>query len=155
MRVEAGTSAVRVRKRRRARSRRLLIQRLLALTTVAIIAGLGLGLAFAGAPGRIAKGVSVAGVDVGGLTPGQAAAKLQSRARAVANVPVVFIAGGRRWRLKPGNLGVEADWAAAARLAEQHGDGFGPLRGFRRLGVRVFGADVSPPTRVWERALDY
>ena len=153
--MEAGTSAVRIRKRRRARSRRILIQRLLALTTVAIVAGLGLGLAFAGSPGRIAKGVSVAGVDLGGLTSGQAISKLEARASTVASVPVVFTAGRRRWRLKPGNLGVEADWAAAVRLAEQHGDGFGPLRGFRRLGVRVFGADVSPPTRVWRRALDY
>jgi vancomycin resistance protein YoaR len=155
LRVEAGTSAVRVRKRRRARSRRLLVQRLLALTAVVVVAGVVLGLAFAGSPGRIADGVTIAGVDVGGLTPGQATAKLESRARAVANVPVTFTAGGHRWRLRPGNLGVEADWAAAAKLAEQHGDGFAPLRGFRRLGVRVFGADVSPPTRVWERALNY
>jgi vancomycin resistance protein YoaR len=155
LRVEAGSSAVRVRKRRRARSRRLLIQRLLALTTVVVFAGVVLGLAFAGSPGRIADGVTVAGVDVGGLTAGEATAKLTARAQAVSNVPVIFAAGGHRWRLRPGNLGVEADWAAAVKLAEQHGDGFAPLRGFRRLGVRVFGADVSPPTRVWSRALNY
>jgi vancomycin resistance protein YoaR len=155
LRVEAGTSAVRVRKRRRARSRWLLAQRLLALTILTVVVGLGLGLAFAGSPGRIAQGVTVAGVGVGGLTAGEATAKLEARARAVANVPVTFTAGRHRWRLRPGNLGVEADWAAAVKLAEQHGDGFGPLRGFRRLGVRVFGADVSPPTRVWKRALDY
>ena len=153
--MEASTSAVRIRRRRRARSRRLLVQRLLALTAVVVVAGVGLGLGFAGSPGRIAEGVSVAGVDVGGLTQGEATAKLKARAHAVANVPVVFRAGGHHWRLRPGNLGVEADWAAAVRLAEQHGDGFGPLRGFRRIGVRVFGADVSPPTRVWARALDY
>ena len=153
--MEAGTSAVRVRKRRRARSRRLLAQRLLALSAVAVVAGVVLGFAFAGSPGRIAKGVSVAGVDVGGLTAGEATAKLEDRARAVANVPVVFTAGGHRWRLRSVNLGVEADWAAAVKLAERHGDGFGPFRGFRRLGVRVFGADVSPPTRVWDRALNY
>ena len=153
--MEAGTSAVRIRKRRRARSRRLLIQRLLALTAVVVATGVALGLAFAGSPGRIADGITVAGVDVGGLTAGEATAKLEARAHAVANVPVTFTAAGHRWRLRPGNLGVEADWAAAAKLAEQHGDGFGPLRGFRRLGVRVFGADVSPPTRVWSRALNY
>ena len=153
--MEAGTGAVRVRKRRRARSRRLLVQRLLALTTVAVVAGLGLGLAFAGSPGHIAEGVSVAGVDVGGLTASEATAKLEARARAVAGTPVVFTAGGHRWRLRSGNLGIEADWTAAVKLAAQHGDGFGPLRGFRRLGVRVFGADVSPPTRAWERALNY
>jgi vancomycin resistance protein YoaR len=122
---------------------------------LAVVVGVGLGLAFAGSPGRIAEGVSVAGVDVGGLTAGEATAKLEARARAVANVPVVFAAAGHRWRLRPGNLGVDADWAAAVKLAEEHGDGFGPFRGFRRLGVRVFGADVSPPARVWERVLNY
>ena len=114
-----------------------------------------LGLAFAGSPDRIAAGVRVAGVNLGGLTSGQAVAKLEARARAVTNVPVVFVADGHRWRLRPGNLGVEADWAAAVKLAQQHGDGFGPVRGLRRIGVRFFGADVSPPTRVWVRALNY
>jgi vancomycin resistance protein YoaR len=155
LRVEAGTSAVRIRKRRRARSRRLLVQRLLALTGVVVATGVGIGLAYAGSPGRIADGVTVAGVDVGGLTAAQATAKLEARARAVANVPVTFTAGARSLRLRPGNLGVEADWGAAVKLAERRGDGFGPVRGFRRLGVRVFGADVSPPTRVWAKALDY
>jgi vancomycin resistance protein YoaR len=155
LRVEAGTGAVRIRKRRRAKARRLLVQRLLALTAVVVVAGIVLGFVFAGSPDRIAQGVTVAGVDVGGLTAGEAIAELEARARAVQNVPVVFTAGGHRWRLRPGNLGVEAEWAAAVKLAEQHGDGFGPLRGFRRLGVRVFGADVTPPTRVWERALNY
>jgi vancomycin resistance protein YoaR len=155
LRVEAGSSAVRVRDRRRARSRRLLAQRLLALAAVTIVAGILLGLAFAGSPDRIAAGVRVAGINVGGLTSGQATAKLEARARAIANVPIVFVAGTRRWRLRAANLGVEADWAAAVRLAQQHGDGFGPFRGLRRIGVRVFGADVSPPTRVWERALEF
>ncbi len=153
--MEAGSSAVRVRDRRRARARRLRAQRLLALTALVVATGVGLGLAFAGSPDRIAAGVRVAGVDVGGLTSGQAVAKLEARARAVAPVPVVFDAGGHRWRLRPGNLGVEVDWAAAVKLAQQHGDGFGPFRGLRRIGVRVFGADVSPPTRVWVRALNY
>ncbi|HEY6836960.1 MAG TPA: VanW family protein [Gaiellaceae bacterium] len=153
--MEAGTGAVRVRKRRRAKARRLLAQRLLALTAVIVVAGVVLGFVFAGSPDRIADGVTVAGVDVGGLTAGEATAKLEARARSVQNVPVVFTAGGHRWRLRPGNLGVEAEWAAAVKLAQQHGDGFGPFRGFRRLGVRVFGADVTPPTRVWERALNY
>jgi vancomycin resistance protein YoaR len=132
-----------------------LAQRLLALGGVVVAAGILLGLAFAGSPDRIAGGVRVAGVSVGGLTAGEAVAKLEARARAVANVPVVFTAYGRRWRLRPGNLGIEADWAAAVKLAQRHGDGFGPFRGLQRIGVRVFGADVSPPTRVWVRALKF
>ena len=130
-------------------------QRLLALTAVVVATGVALGLAFAGSSDRIAAGVRVAGVNVGGLTSGEAVGKLETRARAVANVPVVFVAGGRRWRLRAANLGVQADWAAAVKLAQRHGDGFGPFRGLRRIGVRVFGADVSPPTRVWVRALNY
>jgi vancomycin resistance protein YoaR len=94
-------------------------------------------------------------VNVGGLTASQATAKLERQAGAVAQVPVVFTAAGHTWRLRPANLGVEADWNAAAKLALQQGDGLGPLRGLRRIGVRFFGADVSPPTRVLERSLDY
>src|SRR4029077_8948574 len=60
---------------------------------------------------------------------------------------------GGEWALRAGSLGVEADWGAAVKLAVDQGSGVGPLRGFRRIGVRVFGADVSPPTRVLERAL--
>lgn len=131
------------------------MQRLLALVAVVAIGGVLLGLAFSGSPDRIAAGVRVAGVNVGGLTTGEATAKLQARARAVANVPVVFIAEGHRWRLRPANLGVEADWSAAVRLSQRQGEGFAPFRGLRRVGIRVFGADVSPPTRVWKRALNY
>jgi len=133
----------------------LLLERIAALAALAAVAGVLLGLAFAGSPERIAAGVRVAGVNVGGLTAGQAAAKLEARARSLSGRPVVFTAGGRTWRLRPANLGVEVDWDAAVKLALRHGNGFAPFRGLRRIGVRVFGADVSPPTRVWERALDY
>ena len=112
-----------------------------------------LGLAFAGSPGKIAGGVRIAGVDVGGLTPDQATARLEARARAVAGVPVVFTAEGHSWKLRATHLGVEADWRAAVKLAQRDGRGFAPFRGLRRIGVRVFGADVTPPARVWQQAL--
>jgi len=153
--VEAGTSGVRVRSRRRGRSRTLLLQRVAALAIVGTVGGALVGFLFAGSPARIAAGVSVAGVNVGGLTASQATAKLERRASAVAQVPVAFEAAGHTWWLRPGNLGVEADWHAAAKLALQQGDGLGPFRGLRRIGVRVFGADVSPPTGATERSLDY
>ena len=37
----------------------------------------------------------------------------------------------------------------------RQGQGFGPLRGFRRLDLRFFGADVAPPTQVYDAALRY
>ncbi len=122
---------------------------------VAAIGGAVLGFVFAGSPSRIAAGVQIQGVDVGGLTAAEARKKLERRAAAVSEEPVTFTAAGRQWRLPPVSLGVEADWDAAVRLALNQGDGLGPLRGFRRIGVRVFGADVAPPTRVLERALAY
>ena len=123
------------------------------LAIVAAVGGAVLGFVFAGSPSRIAAGVRIDGVDVGGLTAGEARAKLERRANALAVVPITFTAGGHEWRLRPVNLGVQANWDAAVKLALDQGDGVGPIRGFRRIGVRVFGADVSPPTRVLERAL--
>jgi vancomycin resistance protein YoaR len=155
LRVEAGTGAVRVRDRRRSRSRKLLLQRLAVLGVVAVVGGAVLGFVFAGSPSRIAAGVSIDGVDVGGLTAAEARAKLEARSAELAQVPITFTAGGHEWRLRPVSLGVETDWNAAVKLALDQGDGLAPIRGFRRLGVRVFGANVSPPTRVLEKALAY
>jgi vancomycin resistance protein YoaR len=122
---------------------------------VLAVIGSALGLVFAGSPERIAAGVQIDGVNVGGMKPGAAQRLLERRARSLERVPVLFVAGDRRWRLTPQQLGVHADWHAAVELARRHGDGFGPLRGFRRIGVRVFGAQLAPPTRVYEAALGF
>jgi vancomycin resistance protein YoaR len=131
------------------------LQRLAVLGVVAVVGGAVLGFIFAGSPSRIAAGVSIEGVNVGGLTAAEARAKLEARSAELAQVPITFTAGGHEWRLRPVSLGVETDWNAAVKLALDQGDGLAPIRGFRRLGVRVFGADVSPPTRVLEKALAY
>jgi vancomycin resistance protein YoaR len=131
------------------------VRRLAALAVVAVVGGVLLGLVFAGSPTRIAAGVRIAGVNVGGLTASEARTKLERRSAALAQVPVTFTAGRHEWRLRPVSLGVQTDWDAAVRLALNQGGGLGPIRGFRRIGVRVFGADVSPPTRVLDRALAY
>jgi len=131
------------------------LQRLAVLGVVAVVGGAVLGFVFAGSPSRIAAGVRIDGVNVGGLTAAEARAKLEGRSAELAQVPITFTAGGHEWSLRPVSLGVETDWNAAVKLALDQGDGLAPIRGFRRLGVRVFGADVSPPTRVLEKALAY
>jgi vancomycin resistance protein YoaR len=113
-----------------------------------------LGLAFAGSPSRLASGVRIAGVDVGGKTPHQARSILQRRADALASVPVTFRVGSRTWELQPRHLGISVDWGAAVDAVRRQGNGFGPLRGFRRLDLRFFGADVAPPTQVYDAALE-
>jgi vancomycin resistance protein YoaR len=131
------------------------LQRTGILAAIAALAAIVLGLAFAGSPSRIADGVRIAGVDVGGETPKQAERMLQERADALAAVPVTFRVGRHVWRLEPRRLGVEVDWAAAVDAVRRQGQGFGPLRGFRRLDLRFFGADVAPPTQVYDAALRY
>ncbi len=92
---------------------------------------------------------------MGGLAPDDARALLERRSRALAHEPVTFVAGARRWRVTPSQLGVKVDWAAAVDAARLQGGGFGPVRGFRRLHTRFFGADVAPPTQVYDAALQY
>ncbi len=127
------------------------------MTLGAIVVAIGLlvGLAFAGSEEKLASGVRIAGVDVGGLTSSEAQALLEARSKSLENVPVTFTAPGHVWRLRPKQLGVEVDWQGAVAAATREGSGLGPLRGFRRIEVRVFGADVAPPTRVYDAALQY
>jgi vancomycin resistance protein YoaR len=122
---------------------------------VIVGAGVVLGLVFAGSPTKIADGVRIDGVDVGGLEATDARALLQRKSSALAATPVVFVAAGKTFSIKPTTLGVEPDWKAAVDSAQRQGDGFGPIRGFRRIDVDFFGADVTPPTRVLAGALDY
>ena len=120
-----------------------------------IVVLVSLGFAFAGSPAKLAAGTRIAGVDVGGLSPHDARALLEARAQRLARVPVVFTAGGRRWRLTPHRLGVVVDWGAAVRAADHDGRGIGPVRGYRRLELRFFAGDVEPSARVYDAALQY
>ena len=149
------TTLVRPRRRRTRVQRRVFWQRTAIAATIAALAAVVLGLAFAGSSSRLAAGVRVAGVDVGGKTPREAERILSARARALASVPVTFRVGSHTWQLEPRRLGIQVDWAAAVDAVRRQGEGFGPLRGFKRLDLRFFGADVAPPTQVYDAALRY
>src|SRR6266540_2354528 len=106
------------RARRRARARvRLLWQWSLLVAMLLVLVGTVLGLAFAGSPERLPQGTQIAGVDVAGLTPGDARALLERRERERANVPVVFTADGRQWRARPAAVVLDTDWSAAVEAA--------------------------------------
>ena len=70
-------------------------------------------------------------------------------------MPVVFTAGGEEYPIKATTLGVEADWATAIESAAREGEGFGPVRGFKRLQTRFFGSEIAPPVQVYDAALDF
>ena len=145
----------RPRRRRTGAQRRVFWQRTAILSAIAALAAIVLGLAFAGSPSRLAGGVRVGGIEVGGKTPKQAERILKAKSEALAAVPVTFRAGTHVWQLEPRRLGIQVDWAAAVDAVRRQGQGFGPLRGFRRLDLRFFGADVAPPTQVYDAALRY
>ena len=123
----------------------------LGLAAIAVL----LGLAFAGSSTTLAKGVSIDGVDVGGMKTKDARALLDRKSARLADTPLVFTAAGRRFPIRASELGVAPDWGRAIDIARHEGDGFGPLRGFKRIGVEVFGEDVTPPTQVLSGALEY
>src|SRR5579883_2535818 len=51
------------------------------------------------------------------------------------------------------DVGGRPDWRGALGQARRAGDGPGPLQGFRRLGIRLFGLAVTPPAAVDRAAL--
>ena len=140
--------------RRRGGGRSLLWSLGLLLVAVLILVLL-VGLAFAGSSAELAQGTHVAGVDVGGLTKDAAAGKLEREFRQVADDPVKFVAGDSSFSFAASQLGIEPDWRGAVAAAASSSDGFGPVRGFRRLHTRFFGADVQPSLAVSNAALEF
>jgi vancomycin resistance protein YoaR len=142
-------------RRRPGSARRIAVRRGVLVAVLLLGVGALIGVAFAGSRTTLAAGSQVAGIDVGGLSVNHATALLVSRAKEVEHVPITFVAGGKSFRLSSSQLGVEANWAAAVRVAAAEGDGFGPVRGFRRLHTRIFGAEVAPAVSAYTTALDY
>ena len=142
----------RARPRRRTRSTRALVA---GVAGVAALLAILLGLAFAGSRSELAPGTHVAGVDVGGLTKREAIAKVDALFEGQSHEPVEFSAGTSSYSFAANQLGVQPDWSAAVAAAGRAGDGFGPLRGFRRIRARVFGAEVLPRLAVSNAALEY
>ena len=152
MRVESPLVASSARPRGHGRS---------ALLALAFAAGLAallavlVGLAYSGSKRELAEGTRVAGVDVGGLTRREAAAALSARFSARAAEPVRFTAARHSFAFAANQLGVSPDWEGAVAAASRAGDGFGPIRGFRRLRTRFFGAEVLPRIAVSNAALEF
>ena len=151
--MAASSSALRTRRRASAWGR--FWPRFFVLAAVAALISIGLGLIYAGSPHKLANGTRIAGIDVGGLTPASARRLLERRSERVSRVPVVFEWGARRFSLTPRQLGVQVDWAAAVASARKQGDGFGFVRGYRRLELEFFPQDLAPPIRSYDAAVTY
>jgi vancomycin resistance protein YoaR len=152
--VRADSPLFSPRVRRQGRTRSAYVS-LAALAGVFALVSVLLGLAFAGSRAELARGTEVAGIDVGGLTEGQAVAELTRLYAEVEEKPVTFVADDERFSFAANQLGVEPDWQGAVAAAAREGDGFGPIRGFKRIQTRFFGAEILPPLRASDAALEY
>lgn len=95
--------------------------------------------------GRIFPGVTVAGVDVSGLSPEAAAIKLSQTLSYPINGKVVLRDGDRAWTASPAQLGMVFDASTSAQAAYRLGRSgglFSALNG--QVRARGFGYDVAP-----------
>lgn len=108
----------------------------LALVIVLVPAAAFATLAFADRQGeeKIAEGVRVEGIDVGGLTTDQALARVYARLHTTASRPVRVRVADKRFTLAPGTAGVTLGLKDAVRRAYDAGRGGNVLtRGWRSL----------------------
>jgi vancomycin resistance protein YoaR len=152
VRVESSFVASRPRGRSRTRSTLLTLG---VATGIAALLVVLLGLAFSGSKRELAEGTEIAGIDVGGLAQPAAVAVLEARFSRQAADPVAFTADGQSFSFAANQLAVRPDWESAVAAAARAGDGFGPIRGFRRLRTRFFGAEVLPRIAVSNAALEF
>jgi vancomycin resistance protein YoaR len=99
---------------------------------------------------RVPRQVSVAGVDIGGLRPGQARARLRGQLAPRAYRFVVARQGDRIFRVDPLRSGLRLDVAGTVRAAGG-GRSLDPLR---MVQVLVGGDDIDPVVAVDQQALD-
>jgi hypothetical protein len=115
---------------------------LILFLTIVIVWTLGFQLLYAG---RIFPGVSIAGVDLSGLTPPEAAVKLNQSLMYPYNGKIVLRDGVRIWIVSPAQMGMAFDASASAQAAYRLGrrDGlFASLDG--QLRARSEGAEIAP-----------
>jgi len=95
--------------------------------------------------GRIFPGVSIAGVDLSGLTPADATLKLSQTLSYPYSGKIVLRDGGRVWVVTPAQMGMAFDASSSAQAAYRLGRSgglFASLDG--QLRARSEGADVPP-----------
>src|SRR5687767_5505213 len=154
--VRAGSPLYSSREGARSRGRtRSVAWTVAAVAALFALIGILVGLAFAGSARMLADGTYVAGIDVGGMSTTQAVKQLESEFASVKKDPVAFAAAGKKFSLAANQLGVDPDWRGAVAAAARAGDGFGPIRGFRRLHTRFFGAEILPRVAVSDAALEF
>ena len=107
-----------------------LIPPIVTLALVVLLLGSAMALYRADHNGRIYTGVSAQGIDIGGMTPAEAAAALRDTAAysSAGDLTLVDPRTGREWSFNPAQLGIVVDTQATANAAFDIGRAGGPLR---------------------------
>lgn len=105
--------------------------------------------------GTIYPGVSVFGVDVSGLTPDQAAERIQEELQFAQKGRIVFLYGDQVWIARPNELGMYLDSQATALAAYSVGRQGDPVtRVLQQFRAWYYGIDL-PPLAVYEESRAY
>jgi vancomycin resistance protein YoaR len=103
--------------------------------------------------GKIYPGVSVAGIDLSGLTENEAVARLAQRMTFPYTGKIVFQDGERTWLARPADLGLMVDARPNARAAYALGRSGNPVKRLAdQLGAWHSGVDVPAQLIYDERA---
>ncbi|MGE5593561.1 MAG: VanW family protein [Betaproteobacteria bacterium] len=126
------------------------------VASVCLVAGtaLGAGAFFCGSGGRVAPGVCLGGIEVGGATPAEAADIAACMAGLVNEKPIVLVHRDQRWERDLESLGAECDPDELARRLMEVGRTGSMARRVRELAAAaVAGWNVGVVTRVDEDRL--
>jgi vancomycin resistance protein YoaR len=103
--------------------------------------------------GKIFPGVSIAGIDLSGMTPGQASALITQRLDYSMRGSIAFQEGSKVWVAKPNELGLFLDPQTSASAAYQKGRQGDPLtRIASQFQAWYTGVDI-PPLLVFDERL--
>src|SRR5688572_7086228 len=124
--------------------------RRLSVAAVGLLTAMLFAVAFvyAGSPNTLPAGVTIAGVDVAGLSSTEAVRRLERSEASLRSVPLTVEVDDRMYEVRPADLGLKIDWRAAVAEAQGKTDGVRPLRGLRRLTTWAFGTEVTPVATV-------
>lgn len=124
--------------------RKILIPVLAVVGALALFAGAALAWDQASS-NKVAPGVDVAGVEIGGLTRDEAIAKLKREYLGELQQPVVVSDEDKQWRLTPerANVSVNVDQSVDAALDRSRQENF-VVRAYRSISGKPLGATVTP-----------
>jgi vancomycin resistance protein YoaR len=134
-----------------------LIPPVVTLALVVLLLGTAMSLYRADHSGRIYTGVTVQGVDIGGLTLEEAAAALRdtSAYSSAGNLTLVDPGTGQEWSFSPAQLGILVDTQATAAAAYEIGRSGGPLRRLQdTFQSWYYGRSIAPIVVFDEGQLD-